>query len=79
MRFTRARQPVDKAHQSARLARVLHGEAAIVRRGGDVTTIGYGRAIADSRAGRSRALGDSSTERYFTKTPGVTPSLCGLF
>jgi pyruvate/2-oxoglutarate/acetoin dehydrogenase E1 component len=46
-------------------APVALGEAAIVRRGGDVTVIGYGRAIPDSLAGRSRALGNSSTERYF--------------
>jgi len=37
-------------------APVALGEAAIVRRGGDVTVIGYGRAIPDSLAGRSRAL-----------------------
>jgi hypothetical protein len=33
--------------------------------------IGYGRAIADSRAGRSRALGIAQLNATLTKTQGV--------
>jgi len=52
-------------------APVALGEAAIVRRGGDVTVIGRGRAIPDSLAGRSRALGIAQLNATFTKTQGV--------
>jgi pyruvate/2-oxoglutarate/acetoin dehydrogenase E1 component len=52
-------------------APVALGEAAIVRRGGDVTVIGRGRAIPDSLAGRSRALRIAQLNATFTKTQGV--------
>jgi hypothetical protein len=58
-------------------APVAFGEVAIVRQGGDVTVIGRGRAIADSRAGRSRALGIAQLNATFTK-PKASCSLSVL-